>query len=65
MHTLTVLTQVTPVIRPAPLLSVFVNMLLADGANVPVKAAMMGIDAQLKLHALPTDENIDDQCTKL
>jgi septal ring factor EnvC (AmiA/AmiB activator) len=35
-------------------------MLLADGANVPVKAAMMGIDAQLKLHALPTDENIDD-----
>lgn len=48
------------VIRSGPLLSIYVNLLLAEGLTPPVRAALDGVEAQLKLHGLPTAENIDD-----
>ncbi|NOS67077.1 MAG: hypothetical protein HOO67_01785 [Candidatus Peribacteraceae bacterium] len=48
------------VVRPAALLSIYVNLLLAEGLTPPVHAAMDGVEAQLLLHALPTAENVDD-----
>jgi hypothetical protein len=59
MLTLTVLERSASVLRPAPLLSIYVNMLLADGLAVPVEAARSGIEAQLLLHAPLTGESID------
>lgn len=53
-------TMIPPIIRPAALLSIYVNLLLAEGLTPPVHAAMDGIDAQVRLHALPTQENVDD-----
>ncbi len=47
-------------VRPGALLSVYASIYLSDGVVVQVRAAMTGVDAQLKLQALPTEEHIDD-----
>ena len=52
--------MIPSVIRPSALLSIYVNLLLAEGLTPPVHAARDGIEAQIKLHALPTQENVDD-----
>lgn len=59
-YSLSVVRMVYPTVRSAPLLSVYVNLLLADGLAVPVHAALEGIDAQLKLIAPPTAENLEN-----
>ena len=57
---LSLLKASTPTIRSAPLLSVYVNLMLSNGMDVPVTAAMEGVQAQLKLHGTLTEENVDD-----
>ncbi len=52
--------SIPSLVRPSALLALYVNLLLAEGLTPPVHAAMDGIDAQIKLHALPTQENVDD-----
>ncbi len=64
-YSLSVLRTVQPTVRSAPLLAIYASMFLADGLEVPVHAAKDGINAQLKLHSLPTGENIDDLYTLL
>ncbi len=59
-YSLSVLQTVQPTLRAAPLLGVYVNMFLADGLAVPVSAARAGIEAQLALHSLPTEEHVED-----
>lgn len=56
---LTLLRTVRPTVRPAALLSVYTNMFLADGSDIPVAAAMNGIIAQVRLHSLPTGDNVE------
>ena len=64
-YSLSILRTVQPTVRSAPLLAIYASMFLADGLEVPVHAAKDGIDAQLKLHSLPSEENIDDLYTLL
>lgn len=51
---------IAPVVRPAALLGIYVNLLLTEGLSPPVRSALDGVDAQIKLHGLPTQENVDD-----
>jgi hypothetical protein len=50
----------TVVTRPPALLSIYVNMLLADGLAVPVNAARAGIDMQLIINAPASEQNLDN-----
>ncbi len=58
-HTLEVATQTAMAVRPAALLSIYVTTSLADGSVIPVSAAKAGVEAQMALHAQPTDSQID------
>lgn len=58
-RTISVATESAFPVRPAALLSIYVNMALADGSVFPVTAALEGVDAQLQLHAQPTESQID------
>ncbi|MSR87488.1 hypothetical protein EXS70_04975 [Candidatus Peribacteria bacterium] len=59
-YSLSILRTVVPTVRPGSLLSIYTSQFLADGPAMPVFAAMDGVKAQLRLHALPTEENVDD-----
>lgn len=59
VETAQLLSTVRLPVRPAALLNIYVAIVLADGMPVPVTAAMQGVEAQLALHELPNEENID------
>lgn len=58
--TLSLLKTSIPTTRSAALLSIYANMLLAGGLDVPVFAAKAGVEAQMKLNGPLTTENLDD-----